>query len=181
MANGAPIPVTFAGGLSTNTYKGQLWIDKKLYTPPSHSGNVFWYVVVSLTNLTDVPVNIVSKDNSTVPPEVAHYAGRYDYMLCFCSLNGGVPYVPQGELYNFLELIGAADFLQRLEQVASQTGSALAQNYAYNFADALTQGDNKAIEALSFAHTPVMTLQLLPITVDGKTVYTPVKVGSTQL
>ncbi len=84
-------------------------------------------------------------------------------------------HVPQGEFYDFLKSAGAGSSLDRAEQINKQLGVDAIGWMSYILAATLNTADAKGFEELSFNNLTIMTFAFMPVTVNGKTTYTPVR------
>jgi hypothetical protein len=180
MSTGTLVPATALSRYTQTWAPTQLAIGTQVYVPtgnPNPDMNYFWYVVVDLTNL-NVVVNEVLEDETSVPPDVQKYAGNAQYFL-FVITNVANGYnIPQGNLYTFLKAIGSGPLLDRGEQIIEQLGTGMITSYSYILAASMAEGDTPGFEMFSTSDYVILTMQFLPVTVDGKTIYAPVQSGN---
>ena len=97
-------------------------------------------------------------------------------MLIAVSLAWRFDQVPQGALYSFLRSTGSGQALERAEQIYAQLGTGYFSNVGYILAATLNPSDGSGIEELSHMGViPIMTFSLMPVTIQGKTTYTPIR------
>lgn len=179
MTNGANVPVTVTGSYGQNPY-GLVAIGKQHYYqgPGTQApANSYWVLVVDLTSL-NVVVNEVYTGTDGVPPGVQPYVDNAQYLLVVTTLALRTDHVPQGDFYGLLRKAGAGPMLSRAEQINEQIGTGYIGWTSYILAATLNPADDKGFEELSFAHFTVMTFELMPVTIDGKTVYTPIRTAT---
>ncbi|MFN8633979.1 MAG: hypothetical protein U0893_09005 [Chloroflexota bacterium] len=136
--------------------------------------NLYWFVVVSLKDLSFL-VSVTSSDETSVPPQVAAYANNPE---CFLFVIGNVLNgynIPQGELYSFLQATGAGAGLAELEQTIAQLGTGLIVSFSYVLAATMAQQDMPGFESWSLTDFAVLNMQFMPVQVDGQWVYAPVQ------
>lgn len=139
--------------------------------------NFFWYVVVDLTDLS-VVVSEISQDETSVPPDVQKYAGSTQYFLYVMTNVANGYNIPQGNLYTFLKAVGSGPQLDRGEQMIDQLGTGTIQSYSYVLAATMDENDVPGFEMFSNTEYVVLTMQFMPITVNGQTIYAPIQTGS---
>lgn len=176
MTNGN-VPVTVEGSFGQYPYGRLVIAGKGYYGPNNAQANSYWFVVVDLTTL-DVVVNEVSADGDQIPASVQQYDGNPQYLLILSSLALRTDNVPQGALYDFLRKAGAGPMLSRAEQINEQLGTGSIGQMSYILAATLSPADDKGLEEFSFTDFTIMTFSLMPVTVGGKTVYTPIRTES---
>lgn len=139
----------------------------------------FLYTVVDLTNELELVVLNASAKADAPPADVARYAGSSDHFLFFASNLRGTRFLPCGQLYEFLRVVGSGAALERGRQIAQQLGTNAIPGFSYILAATLDETDLPGLEAFSTsAEYTVLTMQFMPIEVHGKTRYAPVKSGS---
>lgn len=174
MSNGGNVPLTIVG--TYQTYDPVVQIGTNFNIPFAQQGSLYWFVVVDRTNL-NVVVNTVSASEDQVPSDVQQYAGNPQYLLIFVSLNLSVYQVPQGALYTFLQQMGSAGLLSQAEQVSGLSSSSIGP-MSYILAATMDANAGIGFEDSSYSTTALMTLQLMPVTVGGQTLYTPILLGA---
>ena len=169
------VPVTVLG---TWNYPGAAVVVGTTYYGPSNfqASNVFWYVVIDLTDL-NVVVNEIESANDQVPASVQQYAGNPDYLLIFTTVAVSSDRLPTGPLYQFLKATGAGPEIDRAEQIGTALGTGTVSAMSYILAATMNEVDGSGFEEFDFTALTVMTFELMPITVQGKTIYTPIRVG----
>ena len=167
------VPVTVMGNLTSPTAAiriGTQWVRPN--NPPAGST---WYVVIDLTFL-QVVVNELSNSRDQVPPALGPYVGNPGFLLVATSIAWRWDSVPQGALYSFFRSTGSGMALDRAEQLYTQLGTGYFGNMGYILAATLDPMDGSGFE--EFSHhvvAPIMTFALMPVTVAGKTKYTPIR------
>lgn len=170
------VPVTIQGTLMDPRY-ALLVVGTNEVSPPSTPADGLWFVVVDLTDL-NIAANQVTTDSADVPSAVQPYVGNPNYLLILTSLGLQSNNLPQQALYDMLKSAGAGARLDRAEQVFAALGTGTIGWMSYILASTLEDQQGGGFEELSFDYTSIMTFQLLPITVNGKTIYTPIQTGS---
>ena len=176
MANGQTVPATFT---SSTNYKisPRLIIGSDAHYPQNPpEGNYYWFVVVDLVSLT-VVVNEVQKatgaGTSTVPAAVKGHQGDPRYILFFATSSLPVGNLPQGDLYAFLMEAGAGCQLERVEQIAEQTGSNVVSFLAYALAATMNPSDGGGLEALimNLDTSAIITMEFIHSGAEGGTYF----------
>ena len=167
----ATVQGTWGGG---NSSIG-LVIGNQWYNPPSHPpDNSYWVVVLNLSNLQPV-VNEVYTGNNQIPPGVQTYVGTPGYLLILTTYNLVTSSLPQGNFYAFLKGTGSGRLLDRAEQINEQLGTGTVGWMSYILVATLDQQDASGFEEFSFNNLTVLTFQLMPVQVNGQTVYAPIQ------
>lgn len=176
MANdGNHVPVTVQGSWN---YPGvTAVIGSNYFGPPQQFNNGYWFLVVDLTSLK-VVADISSTDTTTVPSGLSPYINNSQYLLIFVTQSLTTDHVPQGALYQFLQSVGASYQLARIEQINEQLGTGTFGAVGYILASTMAQDDGIGFEEASFNYIPILTFELMPVTVNGQTIYTPIKTGA---
>jgi hypothetical protein len=165
-------------GTSAQSPYATLAIGKQqYYSGTGSTPNTYWVVVVDLTNL-NVVVNEVYTDNAQVPVAVRPYIDNPQYLLIVSTLALLSGHIPQGDFYNLLRRAGAGPMLSRAEQIMEQIGTGYISSVSYILAATLNPADDKGFEELSFTSYTVMTFALMPVTVQGSTIYVPIRTES---
>lgn len=142
------------------------------YNPNEEVG--FLYVVVDLATMEVVAhAQAARTSNSTVPSEIAAYAGKAGYFLFFLTSLQSTQHLPQGDLYTFLMGVGAGAGLENVEQIVEQLGTGFIQEYAYVLAGSLDSGDLPGFEVYSVDLNAILPMQFVPYQADGQTLYAP--------
>ncbi len=66
----------------------------------------------------------------------------------------------------------------RAEQINEQLGTGSIGQTSYILAATLSPADDKGFEEFSFTDLTIMTFSLMPVSVGGQTVYTPIQTGT---
>jgi hypothetical protein len=175
----ANVPASIVSRYWNSPHWPQLGIGKKYYPPNNGDGSkpFYWYTVVSLTDLS-VPDQAVSNSNDTVPANIAKYLNNPDYFLFFASNAQGSSNIPHGQLWDFLKQVGSGPALQRGEQMIDQLGTGNIVHFSYVLAATFNTNDLPGFEIFSPDVSAILTMQFMPVTVNGKTYYAPIQVGS---
>jgi hypothetical protein len=149
--------------------------------PPPQGGMGFWYVVLSLTDLSVVVNefdNTWTGPANAVPAALKPYVGNSNYFLIFVTHVCTVASVPQGDLYTMLMDVGAGPVaLPSAEQLFATLGSENVRSFSYALAATLDTGDDKGIEDVSFNGRAILNFQFMPVIVEGQTKYVPIRLG----
>jgi hypothetical protein len=172
VSNGENVPLSVLCGIQP-TWVSQIAIGSNKILPPKPTPG-YWFVVVDLTNLA-VSASVVSTDGTTVPPDVQPYLGQANKLLIFMTMVTSFNQVPQGALFAALKSVGAGVLLDRAEQINTTLGTGHFSYFGYILVATTDTGDSPGFEEFSFSDSnAVLTIQLMPITVDGNTIYTPI-------
>ncbi len=171
------VPVTVEGSFGQYPYARLVIGGQGYYGPSNAQANSYWFAVVDLSSL-DVVVNEVSADGDQIPQNILPYDGNPKYLLILSTLALRTDNVPQGPLYDFLRKAGAGPMLSRAEQINEQLGTGSIGNMSYILAATLNSADDKGFEEFSFTDLTIMTFTLMPVSVGGQTVYTPIQTGT---
>jgi hypothetical protein len=171
------VPLTIISSQNTQYLYATIGIGKNILTqhPPQRG---YWFVVLDRSNL-----NVVYNQVQTAP-NVAPNLGSYntaDYILLVATIGTGLDVQPQGDLFNFLDVNGGGRELRRIEQVSLQFGCGTMGTFAYALAGILGNQNQPGFEASLLSSPnigPILTIQLMPFQVGGKTVYTPVQLSN---
>lgn len=171
------VPASIVSRHWNGTHFSTLAIGKNFYPPKADlSTSFYWYTVVDLTNLS-VPDVAVSPANDTVPPNIAKYLGNDQFFLFFSANMQKSPNIPHGALATFLRQVGSGNALARGEQMIDQLGTGNIQLFSYVLAATFSTMDLPGFEVFSDALSSVLTMQFMPITVNGQTMYAPIQYG----
>lgn len=170
------VPLTVVSGASRSYPWGQVALGTNIMTQ-SPKQRSFWFVVIDRSTL-EVVYNQMQTDPSTAPD-----LGKFstpDYVLAFASLGMGLDRQPQGALFTFLDQNGAGRELRRIDQVASQLNCGSLGTYGYALVAPLgnTNPSGFELSQLSTENATVLTVQMMPTTISGKTFYTPVQLSN---
>jgi hypothetical protein len=140
----------------------------------TYNAPAYWYVAVDLTNLSIVQ-NIISQDSNNVPPAIQALLGNAKYFLFFVANWQSTFNLVQGSLYTFLQAVGSGPQLARGEQMVEQLGTGTIVNFSYVLAATFDNNDLPGFEVFSSTLYTVLTMQFMPVTVNGQTIYAPVQ------
>lgn len=172
-----PLSIVSSTGAAANQSQFmQIGIGKNILTQtPANPG--YWFVAIDRSSL-DVVYNQLHTSPNTAPNLGSHNTG--DYILAMATTGVGLNQQPQGDLFRFLDLNGAGRELRRINQVATQFNCGSLGKFGYALVGVLGGQNQPGFEAsqISAPFTgPILTVQLLPVTINGKTTYTPVQLS----
>jgi len=178
--NPALVPLTVCSGQTIGTEVAVVIGSNGVKLPSNWAGS-YWFLVVDRTTL-QVVANVVSADSAEVPAAVSTYANNGQYLLILLTAAVTINKVPQGALYQFLESAGASTQLARLEQINLALSCGVFTQMSYVLVGQMASGSGSGFEASSVGQTgdslgAVLTLQLLPVVIDGVIYYSPVELG----
>jgi hypothetical protein len=173
----ANVPASIVSRHPIGTHFSTLAIGKNFYPPKADLSTAFyWYTVVDLTNLNVADV-AVSTANDTVPANIAKYVGNDQFFLFFAANMQKSSNIPHGQLAAFLQQVGSGNALARGEQMIDQLGTGCIQLFSYVLAATFTTTDLPGFEIFSADLSSVLTMQFMPVTVNGQTIYAPIQYG----
>lgn len=155
---------------------GQIGIGKNIMTREGDRG--YWIVAIDRSSLA-VVYNQVQTAPNKAPDLGAH--NTTDHILIVATMGVGLDKQPQGDFFKFLDLNGGGRELRRVEQVSLQFNCGSLGTFAYALVGILGNGNRPGIEESAITSTgglgPIMTVQLMPATVNKKIVYTPMRLS----
>ncbi len=151
----------------------------------------YWFVVLDRSTL-DVVYNIQQASNTDVPSGLTQYDDT-SHILIVATLSLYNTAVPQGDLFTFLVDHGGGSTLRRLEQIGVQLTCTEVQYLAYSLVSVLGT-DDLGFETMAMSGNvtvwydagqseyygrttgpgAILTLLLMPVDVDGTTMWTPI-------
>jgi hypothetical protein len=134
----------------------------------------YWYVAIELTTLS-VQQNIITTDAANVPAAIQALVGNPKYFLFFVSSWQSTMNMINGPLYTFLQQVGSNGQLDRGEQMIDQLGTGWLHSFSYILATTFDNQDTPGFEIFSDSGYAVLTMQFMPVTVNGQTQYVPVQ------
>lgn len=171
-STGQNVPLTVLAGIHP-TYVSEIAIGTNQITQNVMSTG-YWFVVVDLTTLA-VAAQAVSANTTTVPAEIQPYLGQPNKLLLFLTMVTSFDQVPQGALFTELKNAGAGVLLDKAEQINTTLGTGHFTYFGYILACTAAPDGMPGFEEFSYSDANlVLTIQLMPVTVDGKTIYTPI-------
>jgi hypothetical protein len=171
------VPLTVVANPNNQYYWAQIAIGKNILTQQPKQGG-YWFVVIDRSNLNVVYNQFQTAANTA--PNIGNY-NTTNYILVTATVGVGLNNVPQGALFNFLDVNGGGMQLRRVEQVGSQLNCGSLGTFGYALVGVLGNLNIPGFEGSLLAAQatgPILTVQLMPIVVDGKTVYTPVELSN---
>lgn len=175
------VPLSVYGSRSTSYRHGRVAIGSTILSqePPQWG---YWILVLDRSTLKAVYNEIHSSSNAA--PNLGNLNSP-DNILVVAALGVGLDRQPQGDFFRFLDLNGAGRELRRVEQIANQFNCGSLGMFGYVLVGLLGNLDQPGFELSSIGTTdgiaalePILTLQLLPTTINGKTIYTPVQLDN---
>lgn len=169
-------PLSVIATTDNQYYWGRVAIDKNILAQQGHGG--YWIVVIDRSSLNVVYNQIQTSWNQA--PDLGPY-NTTDYILVVASLGVGLNIPPQGDFFNFLDANGGGRELRRVEQIATQFNCGSLGTFGYALVGILGNTNLPGFEASIIGRGgtgPILTLQLMPTTIGGKTVYTPVQLDN---
>jgi hypothetical protein len=175
--SGQNVPVTVVSNTNNNFYFAQMSIGKNGLSQQQQSGGgYFWFVVVNRSTLA-VEYNQLQTSPNTVP-NIGNL-NTTDHILLVATLGMGLNNVPQGALFDFLDVNGGGAELRRVEQIGMQLNCGSLGTYGYALVSVLGNLNLPGFEASAISTGgPILTVQFMPTTVNGVTTYTPVQLSN---
>jgi hypothetical protein len=178
MSTPLPVPLTVVASLGNQYYWGQIAIGKNVLTQQP-SGPGFWFLVLDRSTLAVVANLYQPADQSSTVPNLSAYNDT-NHILIVNTLGVGLNNTPQGALFKFIDQNGGGRQLRRVEQVGMQLNCGSLGTYAYAMVGVMGNLDLPGFENSQISQPavgPILTLQLLPMDVNGQTVYTPAELS----
>ncbi|MCB0668783.1 MAG: hypothetical protein KDC80_23325 [Saprospiraceae bacterium] len=171
MAN--PVPLTIQAAKAPD-YGNTVVIGSNSLSLPYNQQNLYWIIILDPADLS-VKANFTFSDNSSVPSQLNPYLnGQYIMILSSQALNS--TNLPQGAFYQFLVKEGADYALRRIEQIYEALNCGTWGTVAYTLV-AVLGSDNTSYEYETVIEPVLLaTLQLMPVTIGGKTTYIPAEI-----
>ncbi len=181
MTEAATVPLSIYGSHSQSFRDGRLAIGSQLTEQrPQQRG--YWIVVLDRTSLAIVYNKMHSSANTA--PDIGNL-NNTDHILIVASLSVGLSDQPQGDFFRFLDLNGAGRQLRHIEQIATQFNCGTLGTFGYVLVGVLGNLNIPGFELSVIGsrdgvagYGPFLTVQLLPTTVNGRIVYTPVQLSN---
>lgn len=170
------VPLSVIASTNNQYYWGQIGIGKNVTTQQGHGG--YWFLVIDRSSLAVVYNQVQAVPNQA--PNLGSFNSS-DYILIVASLGVGLNNPPQGDLFKFLDLNGGGRELRRVEQIATQFNCGSLGTFGYALVGILGNSNQPGFEASEIGRGgvgPILTVQLWPTTINGKTVYTPVQLDN---
>lgn len=170
------IPLSIISSPNNQYYWAQIGIGTNILTQtPKQWG--YWFVVIDRSSLQVVYNQVQSSANTA--PNLGSY-NTSDYILIVATLGVGLNNQPQGDLFKLLDLNGGGLQLRRVEQIATQFNCGSLGTFGYALVGVLGNQNVPGFEASMIGLPgvgPILAVQLMPTTIAGKTVYTPVQLS----
>lgn len=176
--NTSPVPLTVISTTSNQYLWGQIGIGNNILTQQPKSPG-YWIVVLDRRTLAVVINQVQSAPN--VVPNLGNY-NTTDYILVLGTLGVGLNNQPQGEFFNFLDVNGGGRELRRVNQVATQFNCGSLGTFGYALVSVLGNQnmpgfeDSQITAAVNAA--PILTVQLVPMDINGTVYYTPTNLSN---
>jgi hypothetical protein len=178
-APGKNIPLTVVSNTANNFWWAQIGVGNNILTQQQQSGGpYYWFVVINRYTLA------IEYNQLQTQPNLAPNIGNLntsDHILVVATLGVGLNNPPQGALFAFLDINGAGAELRRVEQVAEQFNCGSLGTFGYALVGVLGNQNVPGFEASEIGRGtvgPILTVQLMPTTYGGQTIYTPVQLSN---
>lgn len=178
MSDPANVPLTVESNAFNNFYFAQMAIGKNGLSQQQQSGGgYYWFVVINRQTLA------VEYNQLQTQPNVAPNIGNLntpDHILIVATMGVGLNNQPSGDLFKFLDLNGGGYELRRVEQIALQFNCGSLGTFGYALVSVLGNLNLPGFEASVIGGQigPILTIQLMPTTVNGVTTYTPIQLSN---
>jgi len=150
--------------------------DQHLTFSPAVLDN-YWVVVLDRSNL-DVKANFSFSDTSQIPPELKPFLGDTGYIMIFTTSQLSFGNFPKDGLYDFLISEGAGTALKTGIQISEALKDNWINKAAYTLVAILGEEGSRCYESMDIEEDALITaLQLIPIMIEGKTLYTPAAIS----
>jgi hypothetical protein len=175
MSNGGNVPLSVIANVVTN---GTAFVgvgNQKYSQGGQGAPRGLWFLI--LDNSTLKPVyNALWTQVDTVPP--IQQWNDSNHIMIVASNAMGLNSQPVGNLFTFLDVNGAGAKLRGIAQIAAQFNCGYLGTYGYALVGTLGNQNIPGFEASAPTGgnpaSPVLTLALMPITINGTTTYSPV-------
>lgn len=171
------IPLSIVSCTRNESYWSTMGIGSEILTQqPKHWG--YWFVILDRGSAKVVYNQIHAASNSV--PDLDNY-NNSDHILALATLGVGLNNQPQGELFKFLDLNGAGQQLRHIDQIATQFNCGSLGTFGYALVGVLGNQNLPGFEVSQITSPPtgpILTVQLMPVNVGDKTVYTPVQLSN---
>ncbi len=174
------VPLTVLSSSSDTTHPAvRLGREGPTFSGDAKGAGSYWIVVLNLRTL-EVVFNQATHEYDKAP-DVSKYDTR-EHLLIVTTYCLGTGHVPQGAFYDFLYDNGGGRELKRIVQLNNTLGCGSWGSVKYGLIGLLGPGRPaiRSIEASDIeyrAHGLILTAQLVPITIDGETIYRPQALG----
>jgi hypothetical protein len=169
------VPLSVLSGNNAAKPWAEIVIGKSILSQ-APAQRAYWIVILDRSTLA-VVYNQLHADASKAP-DIGKF-NTSDYILIVATAAMGLDRQPQGAFHTFLDANGAGRELRRVEQIAVQLNCGSLGTFGYALVSVM--GQPRGFEACEIgagrAIAPILTLQLMPVTANGKTIYTPVQLS----
>ena len=170
MAN--PIPLTIQSS-NESLLSSQITIGTNSLELVYNQPNLYWILVIDRTD-GSVKENFTFSSNDTVPSQLDPYKGNTQYILVLATQQLSSPNLPTGDLYKYLLSEGAGPELKQLEQIFAAFNCGTWGMMAYAYVAIMGDDSTSGFEASAVSdNAAFLVLQLIPVTVNGQTLYSP--------
>ena len=144
---------------------------------PGEVYDQYWGVIIDRLDLSVVS-KFTFSDFSKVPEELEPYLGKTQYILILTSCRLDLTKIPTDALVDFLKTEGSGIALEKATQISDAFSGNWPEHCAYTLVAVLGDEGSRAYEGFEvFGPAMVSTLELVPITIEGKTYYTPISMN----
>ena len=170
MANNVPLTIQASkeAHLPSEIVIGNNRLSTRTTTP-----NLYWVLVLDRADCS-VKVNVTFSENDAVPSQLQPYLGNTQYILVLATQMLASNNLPTGKWHDYLVSEGAGVELLRLEHIFAAfncgTWGRMAYAYVAIMGDSTTDGFESATVQ---DYTAFLTIDLVPISFGGTTLYTP--------
>ncbi len=171
------VPLSIVSCTGNTSYFSQMAVGSSLLQQQPDRW-AYWFVIIDRGSL-QVVYNQLHTAANTVP-NLSQFDNS-DHILAFSSIGVGLNNQPQGDLFKFLDLNGAGRELRRVSQLAVQFNCGSLGTFGYALVGILGEQNLPGFEVSQFAAPatgPILTVQLMPANINGKTIYTPVQLSN---
>ena len=176
------VPLTISASTTKSQSPSRIGIGKNNFftiTPPPNAVDpLYWILIVDRSTL-QVKENFTFSDNAAIPAKLSVYLGHSQYLMIFTTYQMFLGNFPTGKLYKFLMTEGAGLELKRAEQIAETINCSAAILSNYTLVSVLGNDGGESFEEFMLyteSNLLVTTLQLIPFSLGGKTLYTPAEI-----
>lgn len=179
MTDPVNVPLTVCSNTNNNFFFAQIGIGKNGLSQQQQSGGgYYWFVVINRQTLAVEYNQIQTQPN--VVPNIGNL-NDVNHILIVATMGVGLNNPPQGALFQFLDVNGGGMELRRIEQVANQFNCGSLGTFGYALVSVLGNLNLPGFEVSKIGGGsvgPILTIQLMPTTVNGVTSYTPVQLSN---
>lgn len=175
--SGKNVALSVISSANRSSRWGQIGLGEHVYTQqPDHWA--YWFMIIDRRSLKVVYNELHSTANEV--PDLGQYNSD-GYILALGTLGIGLNNQPQGDLFKFLDANGAGRHLRRVDQIATQFGCGSLGTFGYAMVGVLGDANQPGFEACQLiggSVGPILTVQLVPMTIGNDICYTPVQLSN---